>query len=186
MRKLNSFTFLSLNGYYKGENEDTSWHSHGEEEGKYSEQSLSADNILLFGRTTYEMMSNFWPTPMAAEMFPAVAAGMNKAQKIVFSNTLKTTEWNNTSIMSGDIVEQTRQLKSSKGNDLTILGSGSIVSQFSDAGLIDIYQIMIDPVALSSGTSLFEGMTKQVDLKLIDSKIFKSGVVLLTYENNNK
>lgn len=186
MRKLTSFTFLSLNGYFKGENEDTSWHSHGEEEGKYSEQSLSTGDILLFGRATYEMMSNFWPTTMASEMFPVVAVGMNRAHKIVFSNTLKTTEWNNTSMMSGDIVKQIRQLKSSKGSDLTILGSGSIVSQFADAGLIDTYQIMIDPVALQSGTPLFEGMKNQLDLKLIDSKVFKSGVVLLTYENNDQ
>tara|TARA_R110002124_G_scaffold274893_3_gene444971 strand:- start:320 stop:874 length:555 start_codon:yes stop_codon:yes gene_type:complete len=183
MRKLTAFTFLSLNGYYKGENNDTSWHRHGEEEGRYSEQALSTNNTLLFGRTTYEMMSNFWPTPMAAEMFPRVAAGMNKAEKIVFSNTLKTAKWNNSSIMSGDIAEQIRPLKSSKGNDLTILGSGSIVSQFCDAGLIDTYEIMIDPVALHRGTPLFEGMKNRLYLKLIDAKIFESGVVLLTYTN---
>ncbi|PWJ58055.1 dihydrofolate reductase [Dyadobacter jejuensis] len=181
MRKLTSFTFLSLNGYYKGENDDTSWHRHGEEEGKYSEQSLSADNALLFGRITYEMMSNFWPTPMAAEMFPVVAAGMNNAEKIVFSNTLKIPDWSNTTILNGDIVGRIRKLKSSEGPDLTILGSGSIVSQFSNAGLIDIYQIMIDPVALPSGTPLFEGIKSKLDLKLTDSRIFKSGVVLLTY-----
>jgi dihydrofolate reductase len=182
MRKLTSFTFLSLNGYYKDENEDTSWHRHGEEEAKYSEESLQSNNILLFGRTTYEMMSSFWPTSMAAEMFPKVAEGMNKAEKIVFTNTLKTAAWNNTRIMKGDIADQITKLKSTKGSDLTILGSGSIVTQFSDAGLIDTYQIMIDPVAITQGTSLFEGLQQKLDLNLTGSKVFNSGVVLLTYE----
>lgn len=70
MPKITSFTFLTLNGYFKGENEDTSWHRHGEEENRYSEDSLQSDSILLFGRTTYEMMYSFWPTLRAAELFP--------------------------------------------------------------------------------------------------------------------
>ncbi|WP_339606658.1 dihydrofolate reductase family protein [uncultured Roseivirga sp.] len=182
MRKLNSYTFLSLNGYYKDLNEDTSWHQHGEEEAKFSETSLEAENTLLFGRTTYEMMNSFWPTPMAAEMFPKVAQGMNSAKKIVFSNTLKEAEWENTSIISGNIIEQITKLKQTEGSDMTILGSGSIVAQFSDAGLIDTYQIMIDPVALPSGHTLFNGIKATLNLKLIDSKVFGSGVILLTYE----
>jgi dihydrofolate reductase len=182
MRKITSFTFLTLNGYFKGENEDTSWHRHGEEENRYSEDSLQSDNILLFGRTTYEMMYSFWPTPMAAELFPEVAIGMNKAEKIVFSNTLKIAEWNNTTIMKGGIVEQIKNIKSGKGKDMAILGSGSIVAQFSDAGLIDTYKIMIDPVALGGGTTLFEGLNQKLDLRLVESRVFNSGVVLLTYE----
>ncbi len=84
MCKLTSFTFLSLNGLYKGEHEDTSWHRHEEEEGKYSEESLESNNILLFGRSTYEMMYSFWPSPMAAKMYPKVAIGMNKAEDCFF------------------------------------------------------------------------------------------------------
>ncbi|MEW5959613.1 MAG: dihydrofolate reductase, partial [Chloroflexota bacterium] len=79
MRKLTAYNFLTLNGFFKGPNEDTNWHTHGEEEAKYSEESLAQDNILLFGRKTYEMMASFWPTPQAKELFPKVAAGMNKA-----------------------------------------------------------------------------------------------------------
>lgn len=107
---------------------------------------------------------------------------MNKAEKIVFSNTHKTAEWNNTTIMKGDIVEQIISIKSREGKDLAILRSGSIVTQFSDAGLIDTYQIMIDPVALGGGTTLFEGLNQKLDLKLVDSRVFNSGVVLLIYE----
>ncbi|WP_417236952.1 dihydrofolate reductase family protein [Bizionia paragorgiae] len=185
MRTLNSFTFITLNGYYKGKNEDTSWHKHGGEESQYSQESLQADNILLFGRTTYEMMYSFWPTPMAAEIFPEVAAGMNRAEKIVFSNSLQSADWNNSRIIRGNIAEEIRLLKTIPGKDLTILGSGSIVSQFSDAGLIDSYQILIDPLVLSEGTSLFDKLKKRLELKLVDSRIFDSGSVLLKYQKSS-
>jgi dihydrofolate reductase len=84
--------------------------------------------------------------------------------------------------MHGNIVEQIKSLKKIRGNDLTILGSGSIVAQLSDAKLIDQYQIMIDQVALVQGTTLFSGIQNKLQLKLISSRIFESsGVVLLTY-----
>ncbi len=89
MAQLSAFTFIKLDGYYKGKNEDISWHQHGQEEGEFSANNLQSDNILLFGRKTYEMMANFWQSPAAYESFPEVAAGMNKSEKIVFSRTLK-------------------------------------------------------------------------------------------------
>ena len=182
MRKLNAFNFLTLNGFFEGLNHDISWHRHGAEESKYSDDSLQVGNILLFGRRTYEMMYSFWPTQLAAEQFPKTAKGMNRSQKIIFSNTIKKAEWNNTQVISGNIVEEMRRLKKSNGKDMTILGSGSIVSQFANAGLIDIYQIMIDPVAIGEGTNLFQGLKNKLNLKLTKSKIFKSGVVLLCYK----
>lgn len=89
MRKLSVFNFITLNGFYKGPGGDISWHKHGEEGSKFSEENLKSANILLFGRVTYEMMAGFWPSPMAYETFPAVAEGMNNTDKIVFSKTLK-------------------------------------------------------------------------------------------------
>ncbi|MDI1355857.1 MAG: dihydrofolate reductase family protein [bacterium] len=184
MRKLNAFLFISLNGMYKGANEDTSWHGHGEEEGTYSEQQLAKNNILLFGRTTYEMMYDFWPGALAAGLFPEVGEKINKAEKIVFSTTLKNAAWQNTRVMNGDIVKQIAALKKTEGKDLTILGSGSILSLFSEAGLLDELEMMIDPVVLAKGTPLFTGITKDLRLKLMDSRIFKkSGVILLKYKN---
>src|SRR4051812_33928699 len=114
MRKINSFTFITLNGFFKGLNEDTSWHTHGGEAAKFSEEASQSQNILLFGKKTYEMMSNFWPTPMAAEMFPVVAKNMNDVNKIAFSNSLKEAKWKNTSVMSGDIIDQVKKLKQTK------------------------------------------------------------------------
>lgn len=182
MRKLTVFNFITLNGFYKGVDNDTSWHRHGEEEGRYSVESMKGDSILLFGRTTYEMMATWWPTPMAAEAYPEVAKGMNNAEKIVFSNTIEDPRWNNTKVMNGDIVEKIRALKQQPGKDLTILGSGSIVSQFADAGLVDEYQIMLDPVALPAGTLIFQGIKNGFRLELTDTKIFKSGTIVLTYK----
>ena len=182
MRKLNVFNFVTLNGYFEGPNNDISWHRHGAEENKFSDDSLKAEGILLFGRRTYEMMYSFWPTEMAAEQFPETAKGMNRSQKIVFSNTLKKAEWKNTKVIGGDIVEEMKRLKKLKGMDMVILGSGSIVTQFADAGLIDEYQIMVDPVAIGKGTTMFKGLKNKLDLKLTETKIFKSGVVLLCYK----
>jgi dihydrofolate reductase len=140
MRKLSIFNFLTLNGFYKGVNEDTSWHKHGGEEARYSEDSLKAGNILLFGRVTYEMMAGFWPTQMAADNFPKVAEGMNKAEKIVFSRTLKKADWNNTKLIKKNMIEEIKELKKLTGNDMTVLGSGSIITQLAEEGLIDEYQ----------------------------------------------
>ena len=181
MRKISSFTFLTLNGYYKGPNEDISWHKHGDEEGEFSAENLKQRDIILFGRKTYELMAGFWPSPMAAEAYPEVAEGMNRSEKIVFSKSLKKAEWQNTRIIADNIFEEIRKLKSTPGSNMTILGSGSIVTQFSDAALIDEYQIMIDPVAIRAGSSFLENLQKQLDLKLISTRNFKSGAVLLHY-----
>ena len=183
MSKLTSFTFITLNGFLKGQNEDTSWHPHGGEATKFANEASSAGNILLFGRKTYEMMASFWPTPMAAELMPIVAENMNKSQKIVCSNTLKNADWKNTSILKGDIVEQIKQLKQKSNKGITILGSGSLLSQLSNAGLIDQYTIMLDPIALGKGTPIFDGIQSNLELKLISSLVFeKDSIVLLNYE----
>ncbi len=182
MRKLNVFNFITLNGFFKGPNHDINWHRHGGEENKFSDDALQSEGILLFGRRTYEMMYSFWPTEMAAEQFPETARGMNRSQKIVFSSTMKKAEWNNTKVIGGNIIEEMTRLKKKKGNDMTILGSGSIVSLFAETNLIDEFQIMIDPVVIGNGTPIFKGIKQKLDLKLTEIKSFKSGVVLLSYK----
>lgn len=185
MRTLTLYNFLTLNGFYKDPFGDTNWHKQGNEESKYSEESIARDNILLFGRKTYEMMNSFWPTPMAYQSFPVVAEGMNKAEKIVFSRSMDSADWNNTIVIRDNIVEKVRELKETPGKDLTILGSGSIASQFAEEGLIDRFEIMIDPVLLGAGTSLVSGIKEPLNLKLINSRVFPSGVVLLEYAVSN-
>jgi dihydrofolate reductase len=182
MSKLTVFNFITLNGFYKDASNDIHWHNHEAEEGDYSAEMLKQNNILLFGRTTYEMMSGFWPTEMAISSMPDVAAGMNAAEKIVFSKNLQKANWNNTTVISDNIIEKVHALKKSPQKDLTILGSGSIVTQFAEAGLIDIFQIMIDPTAIGKGTPLFHNMKQDLHLTHTQTKVFKSGSVLLCYE----
>jgi dihydrofolate reductase len=182
MGKLSVFNFITLNGFYKGVNNDIGWHKHGEEEGKYSAEGAQSDNIMLFGRVTYDMMYSFWPTTMAKESMPEVANGMNKSEKIVFSHTLKKADWSNTRIISNQAVEEIKKLKKTSQKDMIILGSGSIVRLCAEHGLIDTYQIMVDPVAIGNGIPLFHGLKRQLDLTLTSTRTFKSGVVLLNYE----
>jgi dihydrofolate reductase len=127
--------------------------------------------------------AGYWPTDMAMQKAPVVAQGMNKAEKIVFSRTLKKPEWNNTRLVRDNMIEEVKKLKKISHKDLTVLGSGSIVTQLAEHGLIDTYEFMVDPVALGNGTPLFQGLQKKLDLKLIKTKTFKSGVVLLVYSN---
>ena len=183
MRKITTFNFITLDGFYKGANEDISWHKHGggEDENEFSAKSAGAGNTLLFGRVTYQMMASWWPTPMAMQQMPAIAKGMNDSEKIVFSKTLANADWSNTRIIKDDIIETVKKMKQEPGNDMTILGSGSIIAQFAAHGLIDEYTIMLDPLAIGEGTSLFKGMKHQLDLELTNTRTFKSGRLLLSY-----
>ena len=180
MAKLSVFNFITLNGYFATRDGDTSWHRHGDEEAQYSKDSLASNNILIFGRVTYEHMAAFWPTDRARQMMPAIAAGMNRAEKIVFSRTLESSDWKNTRVVSGGMEAEIKRLKTGP-KDMTILGSGSIVTQLSDAGLVDEYEIMIDPVALGDGKPMLQGMKRTLNLELASTRTFKSGVVLHRY-----
>jgi len=180
MARLTAYTFTTLNGFYKRPGEDISWHTHGEEEARYSVESLAGQSTLLFGRRTYDQMASFWPTPLAAEQFPEVAKGMNRADKIVFSRTPFTPGWEGTRCISGDIIDEVRKLKETAERDMTILGSGSIVSLLADNGLVDGHEIMIDPVALGQGSTLFDGITHTLRFRLTDTRVFASGTVLLS------
>lgn len=182
MRKLTAFDFISLNGFYKGPNEDISWHRHGEEESAYSVEMMASNNILLFGRVTYEMMASYWPTPMAIEQNPEVADGMCRADKIVFSGTLNQAGWQNTILVKADMLAEVKRMKHTPGKDMTLLGSGNILTQLAEAGLIDEYQLMIDPVVLNEGVPIFSNIKHRLRFKLTGSRIFKSGTVVLSYQ----
>lgn len=185
MRKLTMFNFITLNGFFKGANGDISWHKQtepGDDEKEYANNASQQQHVLVFGRVTYQMMAWYWPSANAAKQSPAMAKNMNSSEKIVFSNTLEKADWNNTTLIKGDLIEEIKKLKQEPGNDLTILGSGSLVAQLSDARLIDHYEIMVDPVAISAGTPIFDGIKNPLELKLVNAKTFKSGVVVFSYE----
>lgn len=182
MRKITAFIFTSLNGYYQGTNGNIDWHSNGPEEIEFAQNKLQEGKTLLFGRKTYEMMRNFWVSPMAYELFPAVALRINQAEKLVCSNTLQQTEWNNTSIISGDIIGQLKAMKETEGEDITLLGSGNLAKQLVEAELIDELELMIDPVLLGNGKTIFEGINRELHLQITEARLFReSGALLLYY-----
>jgi dihydrofolate reductase len=181
MRKLTAFYFITMNGYFQGKDGDVSW-AHARQQNDYAAEMLEAGDILLFGRRTYELMVQFWPTDEAMKTVPEVANGMNQSEKIVFSRSLDKVEWSNTRVIKDNIVEEIKKMKESEGRNLTILGSGSIINQFADAGLIDELQILLQPVALSEGTPILKDVKDNLQFKLTDSRAFETGNVLLCYQ----
>jgi len=113
---------------------------------------------------------------------PAVAERMNRSSKVVFSRTMEKSSWNNTKLLKGDIVVEVRKMKEQPGTGMAILGSGTIVSQLAQEGLIDEFQIALIPVVLGKGRTMFEGVANRLALKLISSRAFGNGNVVLRYE----
>jgi dihydrofolate reductase len=106
---------------------------------------------------------------------------MNGLPKVVFSRTLDAVSWNNTRLMKGELAAEVRALKREPGPSMVIMGSGSIVSQLAEAGLVDEYQIVVNPIVLGKGRTLFDGVTASLRLKLISSRIFGNGNAVLSY-----
>jgi dihydrofolate reductase len=184
MRKLSVFESISLDGYFSDGTPDASWaHRASDPElDAYVASSANSNGALVFGRKTYEIMASFWPTPAAAQLFPEVARGMNASPKYVFSRTVTASAWPNTRIINSDPIAAIRELKAETGPTLVVLGSGSIVSQLVQAGLVDEIQLMLVPVVLGHGHALFDGVTATPHLVLAKHRAFPSGNVALTYD----
>jgi len=183
MRKLLVFNSVTLDGFFTDKNGDMSWAHQDDAEWKaFVDENAKGEGELVFGRITYDLMVKFWPTPFAIESFPIVAERMNSAPKVVFSRTLDKAPWNNTKLVKGDIAAEVRKMKNSPGNDMVILGSGSIVSQLAQEGLIDEYQMAVNPVVLGKGRTMFDGVKDMLALKLTKSRTFTNGNVLLCYQ----
>jgi dihydrofolate reductase len=127
------------------------------------------------------MMASFWPTAAAMAALPAVAEGMNRMPKVVFSRTLATAEWQYTRLVRDDPAATIRRLKAEAGPDLVVLGSGRIVAQLTEAGLIDVYQIVVNPIVLGAGRTMFEGVTTRPVLTLDRTRSFGNGNVVSWY-----
>jgi dihydrofolate reductase len=183
MRKLGAFTLMSLDGYFVDAKGDMSWaHKQDSEWNAFSAENAQGGGALLFGRVTYELMASYWPTPMASQNNAVVAERMNNLPKVVFSRTLDKVSWKNTKLLKNNIVAEVRKMKNESGEGITILGSGTIVSQLSQDGLIDAYQIVVNPIVLGSGRTIFEGLNKRFSLKLTNTRPFGNGNVVLSYE----
>ena len=173
----------SLDGYDEGTSPwALDWHNVDEEFNDFAAQQLEASDVLLFGRATYAGMAQYWPSEEAIRDDPKIASLMNRKPKIVFSQTLDALEpeWANTRLLK-DVRELTT-LKKQSGNDLLILGSAVLTTRLMELGMLDELRIMINPVILGAGRSLFETARKRLKVKLVSTREFRSGNVLLTYQ----
>ncbi len=184
MRRLIVFESTSLDGYFADAGGDMSFAHRPVRDAEWDafvEGNARGEGTLVFGRVTYDLMVRYWPTPLAAEQMPVVAERMNSARKVVFSRTLRAASWTNTTVVKDDVPATVRRMKQESDQDLVILGSGSLVAQLAPHGLVDEYQVVVVPVALGKGRTLFEGVTQPVPLKLTRTRSFANGNVLLCY-----
>jgi dihydrofolate reductase len=185
MGKLIVFNSVSLDGYFTDANGGMSWAHRDDADGEWNSfvaGNARGDCAMVFGRITYEMMAGWWPTPQATTSMPVVAERMNLAPKTVFSRTLDHAAWNNTTVADGDLAATVRTMKAVAGPDIMIFGSGSIVSQLAQEGLIDEFQLVLIPVVLGKGRTMFDGVTQPPKLKLTKARTFPNGNVFLCYE----
>jgi dihydrofolate reductase len=190
VRKLIASTFTSLDGVMQAPgapDEDSTenftlggWTSAFWDE----EMNLSAagfdgkDRELVLGRKTYEIFAGYWPYQTEDN---AIARTFNTAKKHVASRTLTSLEWNNSSVLGGDVVAAITALKGQPGYDLQIIGSGNLIQTLQAASLIDEYNVWTYPVVLGGGKRLFEKGARPGALRLVASKVSKAGVVMCSY-----
>ena len=187
MKKIIMFNHITVDGYFAGPNGEIDWFKVIKKDDEWEEYThklaSSGNSTLIFGHTTYEMMKSYWPTPDAIKTDPEMAKKVNNSRKIIFSKTLKNVKdsstWQNITLLNEINPDEIIKLK--KEEDMTILGSGSIVQQFTKLGLIDEYSFVIVPIILGAGKSFFNDV-KKIDLKLIEAKSFKNGISLLKYK----
>lgn len=180
MRTLASYIGISLDGFYEGPAQEFDFFVVDDEFIQFSAEQLDAAGTLIFGRTTYQGMAEYWPTPDAMRDSPAVAERMNSTPKIVVSSTLTSADWSPTEVVD-DAAAGIGTLKTDDGQDLLVLGSPALTANLAHLGLLDELRIMVNPVALGAGKSLFHSMHDRLDLRLLDTHVFSSGNVLLTY-----
>ncbi|MFZ0895129.1 MAG: dihydrofolate reductase family protein, partial [Candidatus Nitrosopolaris sp.] len=186
MRKVILSNMVTLDGFFEGPNKELDWHIVDEEFNEYAIDLLSNVDAILFGRLTYQLMADYWPAaatnPSTSKSDLEIADKMNNLPKIIFSKTLQRVEWNNSRLVKENIAEEILKMKQQPGKDMVIFGSGSIVSSFMQLGLIDEYRIIVNPVVLGNGKPLFKGVNDKHNLKLLKTRVFSSGIVILFYE----
>ncbi len=184
MRKIIVFNLISIDGYFAGVDGNIDWHNVDDEFNDFAVSQTKTFSAIIFGKTTYKMFEDYWPTalkdPSTSPEDRQIAQAIEDMEKIVFSKSLEKVTWNNTNLYHEINKEEIKDWKKAEGGPMVIFGSGTIVQQLAGLGLIDEYRLMINPIILGSGKPMFRNVVKTT-LKLVDSKVFKSGNVLLTY-----
>ena len=178
MRKVIVSEYLTLDGVME-EPGNWSFQFWSEESSKFKYDELFASDALLLGRVTYEGFAKAWPTMKDTGEF---GERMNGLPKYVVSTTLDKAEWNNSTIIKANVVEEVSRLKSMPGQDILVVGSGKLVHTLMQHNLIDEYRFMVHPIILGSGKRLFRDESDAKVLRLVDTKPFSSGIVVLYYQ----
>jgi dihydrofolate reductase len=184
---LTVFNHVTVDGFFAGPHGEIDWFKairKDDEYEAYTHRQAQSGATLVFGRRTYDMMKSFWPTPAAIASDPAMARVVNGSPKIVFSKTLRSVKeernWKSITLLHEIEPADIAARKNAPGASLTILGSGTIVRQLGNLGLIDEYYLVIVPIVLGAGTSLFKDV-EETSLELLDARTFKNGIALLSY-----
>ena len=184
MRKLIAAINMTLDGFcdHTAMISDEEIHQH------YNELLSNAD-IILYGRTTYQLMESYWPSvaknPTGNKPTDEFAVLIDNISKIVFSRTLKNVDWKNAKLLKGGIKEEVLELKHQAGKNI-LAGSPSLIVALSQLDLIDEYQLGVQPIVLGSGLPLFKNVKDRINLKLLKTKTFSSGSITLYYEPTKK
>jgi dihydrofolate reductase len=190
MRKLIVSTFLTLDGVMQApggpEEDDSGGFAHGgwsvnywdEQMGQFMGESMSPPFDLVLGRKTYDIFAAYWPHASDE----AGAKPLNDATKHVASRSRPTLEWSNSVLIEGDAVEAIAGLKEGEGPELQVHGSGNLIQTLLRHNLVDQYRLLVFPLVIGAGKRLFSDGTIPSGLKLVDSRVSSTGVVMGTYE----
>jgi dihydrofolate reductase len=181
MRTLASFIFISLDGFWEGPNGELDWPNVDAEFNDFAVRQLDEADTLGFGRATYEHVAAYWPTEQAMANDPAITSRMNNKEKLVFSTTLTDPNWSGTTVVRGEAIEHIPELSAAPGKEILVIGSAHLTANLAQAGVLDELRIMIFPILLGQGRSLFEDLKNRVSLTLLRVRQFDSGNILLTY-----
>jgi dihydrofolate reductase len=180
VRKIVAGLFISLDNVYEAPDK---WHFpyFNDEMGAAVDEQMSASDTMLLGRVTYQEFAGYWPQQTSQDI--DIADYMNNTPKIVVSNTLDSVdEWQNSTLLKGNVAEELTKLKQQPGKNIGMTGSGTLVRSLLRDGLLDELRLLVHPIVVGSGKRLFEGGIGQTPLKLVDSKTFSTGVLSLTYQ----
>ncbi len=169
-------------GFFAGPQGEIEWFVWDDETANYTKELIASIDTILFGRVTYELMAGYWPTASPPAEDQAIIDSMNTTAKIVFSRSLAKADWKNTEVVKEIDKDEILKMKQESRRNMVIYGSGSIVSALTRTDLINEYLLFVNPVVLGNGKPLFSGMQNKLDLKLLGTRTFPCGVVLLRYQ----
>ena len=185
MRKIISFMHISLDGFVAGPNGEMNWIKVNEEIFNYVGKRISEGDTSLYGRVTYQMMENYWPTaadkPDASRHDKEHSKWYSKVHKVVLSKTMKEAGLNNTEIISEKLSERINEIKQRPGKDILLFGSPTATHALIQQNLIDGYWLFVNPIILGRGIPLFVNVQNTIKLKLLNTQQFACGVTELNY-----